>query len=335
MSHELTMKGKQAEMAYRGEVPWHGLGQALKKGASIEEWTKAAGMAWKVLRSKVRFAAGPAETPAQMSSNILEWPEKHVLFRNDDHYPLGIVSDNYKVVQPKEVLEFFRDLCKNNEFEMETAGTLFGGRQYWALAKIGEKANIVKGDELRGYLLLTTSADGTKATTAKFVATRVVCYNTLSMAMGEAGKRQVKVSHRTEFHANDVKLDLGIGHAIFKDFIGVCKELTEYRPSEGEVTRYLATLLNENHVDKGEGIGKSRAYVKILGLYQGDGLGSQLPGVKGTAWGLVNAVTEYIDHHRSSREADTRLNNLWFGIGDKIKSAAFVMAQTMKKGGKK
>lgn len=333
MSHEITETKGKAEMAYKGEVPWHGLGQKLPEGAPIEKWVEAAGMDWVVNRSPVAF-----EVLSGKKRSMNQWDDKHVLFRSDNGYPLGVVSDSYKIVQPKEVMEFFRELCKANEFTMETAGTLFGGRRYWALARIGEEAQVVKGDKMKGYLLLSTSADGTRATVAKFVGTRVVCYNTMSIADSEKGGSRVSTSHRTEFKADQVKTDLGIGHAMFKQYMEQCKLLTQVPVSKEQAKKFLGQLLNEYHVDKGEKIDESRGFVRMLELYDGKGKGMELPGVKGTAWGLVNAVTEYIDHHRRAAIPDTRLNNVWFGIGDRIKSAAFAMAQAqvwVKKGDKK
>jgi len=139
MSHELTIRSNgKAEMAYlnTNEAPWHGLGNPLERGLSIEQWTIAAGMDFRIQRSKVRYFTD------RIGVNQLEWPEKHVLFRGDTHEPLGVVSAKYKVVQPREVLEFFRDLCESNHFELSTAGTLFGGAKYWALAKVGDESYI-------------------------------------------------------------------------------------------------------------------------------------------------------------------------------------------------
>lgn len=179
MPHALTERSNGlVEMAYKGETPWHGLGQQLEAGKTIEEWTVAAGMDWRIKRSKVRYFADVN------GAQQLEIPDQHVLFRNDTKAPLGIVSERFKVVQPFEVMEFFRDLTNDAGFTMETAGTMFGGRRFWALAHIGESAIIRNhADAVGGYLLLCTGADGTLATQARFTTVRVVCNNTLGMAM--------------------------------------------------------------------------------------------------------------------------------------------------------
>lgn len=329
MTDAVTVTNGKAEMAFKGEVPWHGLGQELKAGASIDVWVKEAGMAWEVLRDSVRFNSGGGVEEV--------WKEKNVLYRSDNAYPLGLVSEGYKIVQPRQCMEFFRDLCESNEFEVETAGTLFGGRRYWALARIGEEAHIVKGDKVKGYLLLTTSADGTKATTGKFVATRVVCNNTLSIAMRETEGKAVHVTHRAEFVADDVKIDLGIGRTVFKDFVSVCKTLSEKPMSETVAQRFVKNLLVQQGLAKPEvEIADVRAYCKILDLYNVGARGAELPGVKGTAWGLLNAVTEFVDHQRARGDPSINLSRqVWFGPGDRLKTAAFAMARDFQPSSKK
>ena len=138
MTAEISMRAGVAEMAYRGETPWHGLGQRLTDDAGIDTWTREAGMDWKIKRAVVRYAtAHKSDLPADQFFRSM--PDRVVLFRDDNLHPLGVVSDTYKVVQPTQVMEFFRDLVENEGFRMETAGCLFDGRKFWALATIGDK----------------------------------------------------------------------------------------------------------------------------------------------------------------------------------------------------
>ena len=186
MSHELSIRADGfVEHAYTGQVGWTGLGNRLEDGASIEEWQKAAGMDWRIQRSIVRFAV--ARDADGVPTAFSDMPNKHVLMRSDTKAALSVVSDNFKVVQPKAVLEFFRDLAGNGGFNLETAGCLFDGRRFWAMAKAGEDCEIGKGDKMRCRLLLSTSCDGSLATEGHFVAMRVVCNNTLGAAMGGPG----------------------------------------------------------------------------------------------------------------------------------------------------
>ncbi|PZN70613.1 MAG: hypothetical protein DM484_28130, partial [Candidatus Methylumidiphilus alinenensis] len=126
MSHNLDESTGKPAIAYVGDVPWHGLGQELKKDASIEDWIKEAQLDWQILRESVRYRFG---------DKILTMPDRHVLLRSDNGNPLSIVSDDYKIVQPKDVVEFYRDLVKDSDFTLETAGALDEGRKVWALAR--------------------------------------------------------------------------------------------------------------------------------------------------------------------------------------------------------
>jgi phage/plasmid-like protein (TIGR03299 family) len=329
MAHELTIRANQtAEMAYVGETPWHGLGQQLERGAPIEQWQAAAGMDWRIQRSKVRYFANREGTEQ------LEMPDQHVLFRSDTHAPLGLVSAKYKAVQPAHVLEFFRDLVNGAGFELETAGTLFGGKKFWALASIGESAQILHGDKIRGHLLLATSADGSSKTVAGFKATRVVCNNTLTLAMREAGA--LSVSHRTAFNPAAIKDSLGIARGAFLEFTKQAQALAQVkvgmRTAESFVRqllrpvadapavptasfdKFMAGVTTPERAPKGE--------AEILRLFSGAAIGDSIAGVHGTAWGLLNAVTEYVDHRATAKSDSHRLNSAWFNGGDEMKTQA-------------
>jgi phage/plasmid-like protein (TIGR03299 family) len=198
MAHEITQRADGfAEMAYVGGVPWHGLGQALKEGASIEEWRKAAGMDWEALRAPVQFRV-PAEVTGAPYASDCTMDERHVIYRSDTLAPLSVVSDKYEIFQPADVLGYFDAMAKSAGLSLETAGTLFGGKRFWALAKIGEGSAFDPDDIVEGRLLLATSVDGTIATTAKIVHTRVVCNNTLTFALDHMCPRKSKIIDFTQ-----------------------------------------------------------------------------------------------------------------------------------------
>jgi phage/plasmid-like protein (TIGR03299 family) len=312
MAHEITYANGKHEMAYVGEKPWHGLGQELQAGASIEEWKVAAGMDWKAQRATVRYAT------ERQDSGMQVWPEQHVLFRSDTKAPLGLVSDGFQVVQPGAVLEFFRDLTAAAGFKLITAGTLKGGRKFWAQADIGEAAAIVGKDIVKGRILLATAVDGTMNTIAKNISERVVCANTLAIGLGESGS-MVRVSHRSKFDADQVKAQLGIAVPQFLKFIAEAREMAAYKLAVPH--GFVDQLLGEK--DETE---KSAGWDKIMSLFTGEGRGASMPGAKGTLWGMVNAVTEYADHHVRARSVDNRIDSAWFGMGDRLKSSAYKQA---------
>ena len=222
------------------------------------------------------------------------------------------------MVQPHEVLHFYQDLVEVGGFELETAGSLKGGRKLWALAKTGRDMKLKDGDRVKFYQLLATSCDGTLCTTAQFTSLRVVCNITLQIALRD-NTGAIKVTHSTEFNAAVVKEALGLGMANWDRFQQEMTSLNNRPASPVEALNFFGELLNDPAGDD-ENIVLSRPVQKLHVLYMGAGMGSDLAITKNTACSLVNAVTEYVDHHRRARSQDNRLDSAWFGQGPQLKN---------------
>ena len=323
MAHLIDMSNSRANMAYVGATPWHGLGSKLAAGATIETWLVEAGMQYKVLRAPVQYMNGSMHTFAG----------KDVLYRSDTNGALGVVSDGYKIVQPVEVLEFFRDLCNTQGFALETAGVLKDGALYWALAKTGHVIDIAGTDRTEGYVLLSTSADGTRSTDARFTSIRVVCNNTMSIAMSAGNKSATKTSHRSIFDANATKRALGLAEfdATWNAFRENLMSLQSKPVSRSAATDFFSQLLRPTTKPVSDFQGFMAKLVTpdtraIRGLAELEASYTNAPGAApGSAYGLVQAVTHYIDHSRGASQ-DKRLTSAWFGQGDAIKSKAFELA---------
>lgn len=303
-------------MAYVDAAPWHGLGNLLAPRQPIEVWAEQAGMAFRILEAPVRYTAKVPGTPTGMMS----FPSQKVLYRSDSRAPLSVVSDRFLVVQPREILEFYRDLTEVSGFELETAGVLKEGRKLWALAKTGQSGSLKGSDSMRGYLLLATACDGTLATTAQFTSIRVVCANTLAIALNN-GASAVKVPHSTKFDAQAVKKQLGISVSTWDSFMYRMKTLSERKVKQHEAANYFLQVFKDG-IDPAVQPGQERALKAVQALYEGSGKGASLASASGTAFGLLNAVTEYIDHQRRSRTPDQRLDSAWFGQGAALKQKA-------------
>lgn len=311
MSHELTVRADGAvEFAYLASdgTPWHGLGQALEDGTSIDAWREAAGMDWRIRRSQVRYAVD------REAEQFITLPEQHVLFRSDTNAPLGVVSNKYQVVQPGEVIEFFRDIAKAGGLELSAAGTIYGGKRFWATAKIGEAAPASVADKIGGYILISTSADGSLATEVRRTTVRTVCKNTLQMAMADA-KASIKVSHRSVFDPASVKEFMGLNTAAWDSFRHTVTRLANIEMLEEEAIEMTAQVFGG-----GEKVRETAGYKKVLSLFNGAGMGSTLDGVMGTRWGFLNAVTEYADHHVRARTDENRFVASQWGAGADLKA---------------
>lgn len=304
-------------MAYAGETPWHGLGKKLQPHQPIEVWRANAGMDWQIEASEVRYITG-----SNTVGVINAFPEQKVLYRSDTKAPLAVVSKRFQVVQPGEILEFYRDLTEIGGFELETAGVLREGRKFWALARTGQSVSLKGRDRVEGYLLLATACDGSLATTAQFTSVRVVCNNTLQIALGNASGA-IKVPHRSQFDPEAVKRQLGITVASWDGFVARMKALVERPLDPDSVEGLLRRVLTYSGQEGRASVVNEQAVANVRALYEGGGRGALLASSRGTAWGLLNGVTEFIDHHRRARSDDHRRDAAWFGQGAQIKQRAW------------
>lgn len=341
MAHQLE------QMAYIGETPWHGLGNQLTQNQPIEVWAQQAGMDWRIESSNVSYMA----QNERGQSLILPYEEQRVLYRSDTHVPLSVVSQRYQEVQPKEILEFYRDLTEQSGFELETAGVLKGGKKFWALARTGQSTALKGKDVSNGYILLATACDGTLATTAQFTSIRVVCNNTLAIALKGATSNTgvVKVPHSTKFDAEKVKQQLGISVHAWDEHMYEMKQLTQRKVSQQEAKAYFDAVFNNSTMsvsDPEENIiqfyrnvaqqvqekklePNGRAMNKALDMFNGQGRGADLSSAKDTAYGLLCSITEFVDHERRAMSTDHRLDSAWFGVGASVKQRGLERALQM------
>lgn len=318
MAHEVQT------MAYVGETPWHGLGNKLSPNQPIEVWAEQAGMDWTIESSDVSYYANHAAG----GKLIMPFPDNKVLYRSDTLEPLSVVSQRYQEVQPSEILEFYRDLTEQADFELETAGVLKGGRKFWALAKTGQSTALKGKDVSNGYILLATACDGTLATTAQFTSIRVVCNNTLAISLADKSGGVVKVPHSTVFDADKVKNQLGISINQWNEHMYQMKQLTERRITQAQATNYLNRLFNDvddtlimfpTNKKTQKAVPNAKAMNQIMTMFNGQGRGADLDSARDTAYGLLCAVTEFVDHERRAMSTDHRLDSAWFGTGANLK----------------
>jgi len=318
MAAEIDTSNNRQNMAFVGQTPWHGLGSKLAPGADMETWRTAAGLAWEVAETEVLF---------RDQALVREFPDTKILLRSDTRAPLSVVSKWYNTVQPGEVLGFFDELVRAGGFELETAGALRGGKRIWALARVGEEAKIVDGDMIKPYLLLATSYDASMATTAQFTSVRVVCNNTLSAAIGN-GEQKVKIPHLSKFDAKAVRDQLTIAVSGWDEFLLQTRRMAATPLDAQAADSYLLDVFkcDVETLEAPEKTRKSKAYKRVLALFDGSAVGSELVGQ--SLWGMVNSVTEYVDHERG-KQRDSALDAAWFGEGANLKDRAFTVAREL------
>lgn len=326
MAHLIDTSNNRNNIAFTGETPWHGLGQALTPGLSVLEWQREAGLDFAVERATVEY---------QRNHIQHQFKARNMLYRSDTGAPLSVVGEKYKIVQPGQIMDFFAKLAIAGGFTLETAGSLSGGQRIWALAKLGEGADIIGHDTVLPYLLLATSFDGTLSTVAKFTTVRVVCQNTLSIA-APANERlkkgpvvnSVRVTHSDTFKPDAIRASLGIATSAWEKFQIDARLLAHRELKAGDIEALTYSLLEPTIQSRPDqpapDIRKSRGYTRVLDLFGGAARGAEL--TEGpTAWAWLNAVTQWVDHERG-RTPDTRINSAWFGAGDTLKTRALELA---------
>ncbi len=320
MAHQLDTISRATVSYASTRREWHGLGQLMPIGATVEEWQKAANMDYKIQRARIRFATQPL-SPTDYVGNLQTVDDKIVLFRNDTFAPLGVVSESYKVVQPAEVLELFREWAAAGGVTIESAGVLFGGKRYFATAKLSETMCLDgTQDKMVLYALFSTSADGSLASEVRLVTVRVVCNNTLRLALNTGAA--YRVTHRSVFSIETAKSVIEAANSEFSSFMDTARALAKMKMEQDIAEAMTVKLLAKASEEVAR---ESAAFGKIMALFNGDAKGSNFEPAHETAGGWLNAVTEYADHHVRARTDENRQASALWGPGDALKQKAVTL----------
>jgi phage/plasmid-like protein (TIGR03299 family) len=295
MSHELEiLENGEAAMAYTGsEKPWHGLGKQVPADLTAAQMMKAANLDWTVSKRGTWFY--------DQQGNLLQSGDQ-VLVRDSDNRVLTTVKDSWKPVQNSEAFDFFHDFVNAGDMSMDTAGSLKDGKIVWALAKLNNTFEIFGGDVTESYLLFSNPHQYGKTVNIRLVNTRCVCANTLTLALGESAKFQVKLNHSREFNADKAKEAIGIA----KNQIELYKKKAEFLG----LSKYDDKKVEEFFVKVyGNGQDKTRTTEQALEILETQP-GSQY--AKGSWWQAFNAVT-YMNSHILGRSEASRLESNWYG----------------------
>jgi phage/plasmid-like protein (TIGR03299 family) len=314
----------QAAMMYVGKRPWHGLGTVLDDPPTSAEAIKAAGLDWTVSK-KPLFAAD--------KKSVLAVPDRYAVVRdeqwgNPDCLVFGIVGKHYTPLQNRDAFEFFDPIVKDGRATYETAGALGEGEKVWILAKLPGEMRVVRHDVVEKYLLLSNSHDGTSSVQVKFTPVRVVCQNTLTMALRDGPTIRVTHSRDLQERLRATQNALGLINSHFGKLGESFQEMARVQLGFANLHRYL-TLVFPDPTNRDDERGIKRAILDraVCQYLFEHGAGNSEEGVKGTLWAGYNAVTEYIDHSRTRLVGDRRLDSIWFGDGYLVKARAYRLAQ--------
>jgi len=314
MSHELEIVNGMANMAYRESkgLPWHGLGTPVHDNMTPMEMMKSANLDWKV-----------SKQPSFVEINgkrVLTGQE--ALVRESDGRILTNVSGAWKPCQNEQAFEFFNEFVSAGDMQMDTAGSLKDGQIVFAAADVNDGFTLFGGDEVKGYLLFSNPHVYGKSIDVKFIMTRVVCNNTLSMALTERGQPAVRLSHRNNFNPEMVKELLGISHNRVEQFKGAAELLGSKKYSDKAFKTFLATVFGTSNQ---EGKILSRTAERAFEIVETQPGADYAPK---SWWNAYNTVT-YMTDHEMGRSDDTRAAAAWFGHNAKRKLDALNVAVEM------
>jgi phage/plasmid-like protein (TIGR03299 family) len=316
MSHEVEMVNGVAQMAYAGSTPWHGLGTKVSNDLTPQQMMQKAGLDWDVNKVDAFVEVNGEKIKTGQSA----------LLRSSDNSILTNVGPDWNPVQNSTAFEFFGEYVMAGDMEMHTAGSLKGGQNVWALAKIKESFDVFGDDTVESYLLFSNPHIYGKSVDVRFTPVRVVCNNTLTMSLGEAAQRSVRVGHRAVFDGDTVKTTLGIASEKFAKYKEMAQFLGSRKASAEALIEYYNGIF-PNTSRKEDKIGsKVEAYDDLSRNAKlcYDALETQ-PGAQyaeGSWWQALNSVT-YITDHVQGRNAENRLHSQWFGMNQarKVKAA--------------
>jgi len=303
---ENTMAAAVETMMYAGDVPWHGEGVYVgDQNVHSKQALEASGLEWEVEKRNIYAEGG------------IQIPDQRAVVRPMDESVLGIVGKNYNLLQNTEAFQFMDSLVDEGLMRYHTAGSLRNGKKIWVLGKIGQ-FEALPGDLVDKYILLYNSHDGSGALRCLPTTVRVVCANTVAMALGKGKGEGIAVRHTRNMHSrmDEAKHIFGLANNHLANVVDFSKALAQTQMTNDNWDTFANTLIP----DPKEGNKKraENARDKLQSLYL-MGRGQDLPGVRFTGWAAYNAVTEYVNYYRSSKGGQAnRFESALFGSGSNL-----------------
>src|SRR5665213_870741 len=305
------------------ETPWHKLGVVIKDAPSMDKVLELAGLNWSVSLRPLHLTM-PDGTPKQVSENAI--------VRDSDNSVLGFTGRRYRPLQNADALEFFRPFQESGLCSFETAGSLKSGQKIWIMASLNNaEMEIVKGDVVRKYLLLSNGHDGKMGIRVGFTPVRVVCANTLPSAHNAGESKLFRVFHSSKTIENleTLRETINAANATFEATAEQYRHLATRGVNAGDVARYVDLVFyngKQAETDR-EKIARETLNENINRLFE-VGHGNDLANVRGTYWALYNGVTQYLSYEQG-RSDDSRLDSLWYGANKDMNKTALEQALVM------
>lgn len=307
-------------MMFVQETPWHGLGTRVEQELTSEQAIVAAGLDWTVKLSKLAAVVG-GDADAPVLSGVDGY---RAVVRESDMATLGVVGERYTPIQNKSAFDFFDNVVGEKAAMFHTAGALANGSRIWMLAKLPKSMLLANGEEIEKYLLLVNSHDGSMCLRMQFTPVRVVCQNTMTMALKDKGQDGISIRHtiNAQQKVQQAQRALKLASAYYEGFEQTANMLIATPFTEKQMVKVAEAMFPAKDEDVSTRSNNMRD--EVVALFT-DGTG--MDKIKGSAWAAYNAVTEFTDHKRSTRACgdtsakEAKLVSTWFGSGKALKDA--------------
>lgn len=316
------MASEVQQMMYVGELPWHGLGNQVSEtdAHDINLCFNKAGADWRTLLEPLYIREEKIIDDGFLGVRYHEnrkVDSRLCTVRSDNGMILGTVGPRYTPLQNVEAFDWFKPFLENKQAALHTAGCLDEGRKVWVLAKLAlDNATIVPGDEVSKFILLSNSHDGTLAVRVGFTPIRVVCMNTLRMAHSDDATKLIRIRHHKTLQKTleNIREVMNVANQEFEATAEQYRFLASRKvANQKDIENYVKIVLGVEETEDGKPL-STRTTNTIADIVKrfDSGIGTNIPGVRGTYWGAYNAITEWLSHERGHNK-DTRMNSLWFG----------------------
>ena len=280
------------------ERPWHGIGTVVQDAPTSEDAIKIAKLDWEVKQYPI-------------IANGKEIPGVYANVREDINEPLGIVRGRYRIYQNLESFKFVDEIVGNKEVpcRYETCGSLFNGKRVFMLVKLPNQTLV--GDDVENYLFFTNSHDGSSSFLAGMTNVRVVCNNTLQMAVKGAQRVwRCKHTNSLEDRVQQAKESLGLAVRYLDSIQEVAYDMASTKITMDSFIKKFEELNPLQNSEKG----LDKITDRIYTIYNEK---DDLQNFKGTAWGIYNAVADYVSNsaplRNTSKAAENRLASFFDG----------------------
>ena len=291
------------QMMFVGATPWHGLGNQVDSDINVADAIVAAGLDWEVGLKDLQTVDGV--------------PVNHrATYRKTDGSILGVVGPRYTPLQNRDSFDWFQPFLDAGECALHTAGSLHSGQKVWVLAQLNrDNSEIVAGDEVSKFILLSNSHDGTTAIRVGYTPIRVVCANTLAWAHSNTNSQLIRIRH-TRSSKNNLENVRDIMDNINAGFEATAEQfrfLASKDFNQADIRKYVKTMLGiEGTIDADIKTRTRNIMDEILALVEGPKQAAT--NVRGTWWAAYNGYNEYLNYNKGRTE-DNRIDSLWFGVG--------------------